>query len=70
MQAKKLSEIYQKLYPIIYANTEKEVKNKTLKNSGYQYTFDNKNYNSDLKKWCKEMMWWGRRNMQHQSKVL
>ncbi|MAH50852.1 hypothetical protein CMI37_33860 [Candidatus Pacearchaeota archaeon] len=44
--------------------------NKTLKNSGYQYTFDNKNYNSDLKKWCKEMMWWGRRNMQHQSKVL
>ena len=44
--------------------------NKELKNSGYEYTFENKNYQKDFLKWCKEMMWWGRRNMQHQSKVL
>ena len=44
--------------------------NKELKNSGYEYTFENKNYQKDFLKWCKEMMWWGRRNMQHQSKVI
>jgi len=43
--------------------------NKPIKNGGYTYEFDSKNYDSDVKKWCTINMWWGRRNRGYEAQV-
>ena len=43
--------------------------NKSLKNSGYTYKFDSENYNSDIEKWGRINLWWGRRNKGYETMV-
>lgn len=51
-------------------NLNDVLKGAKVKNGGYEYTFEHKNYDNDIHAWSKEVIWWGRKNNGYEVKIV